>query len=305
MEGPRPAARRPAIRVAAYVFAPLDIAGLALIDALRETRRPLPTAAWEIIGPASELAGLAAWRITQQVYRFDPDLYTALLATPVAGEIPGEQFRRLPAWCVSVETLGLTVPLVGGGDEPLHGVFAWFDWRKDRGEDMTLGLDTDARRAVGHVSLVGTLEASLVQRIGRRRSRPVSPVGPHPRLRAGDLALSHPFCPCYCTVRRGCRRRASRLAHPEADQAGLAPVPRGSADGLGPGRAHRRGPAPIHAGQGYASHADEQRARLPASPPEIPSLARVLARPPGGRGHGWSGGYPRSWSPPMRPTSCR
>jgi hypothetical protein len=144
-----------------YVFAPLDIAGLALIDALRETRRPLPTAAWEIVGPASELAGLAAWRITQQVYRFDPDLYTTLLATPVAGEIPGEHFQRLPAWCVAVETLALTVPLVGGGDELLHGVFTWFDWRKDRGEDMTLGLDTDARRAVGHVSLVGTLEASL------------------------------------------------------------------------------------------------------------------------------------------------
>jgi len=56
------------------VLAPLDIAGLALIDALRETCPPLPTAAWEIIGPVSALAGLAAWRITQQVYRFDPDL---------------------------------------------------------------------------------------------------------------------------------------------------------------------------------------------------------------------------------------
>jgi hypothetical protein len=66
--------------------------------------------------------------------RFDPDLYTALLVTPVAGDIPGEQFRRLPAWCVSVDTPCLTVPLVGGGDEPLHGVFAWLDWRKDRGE---------------------------------------------------------------------------------------------------------------------------------------------------------------------------
>ena len=122
------------MRVAALSLSPLDIAGLALIDALRETSRPLSTAACDIIGPAGELAGLATWRITQQVCRFDPDLYTALLVTPVAGDIPGEQFRRLPAWCVSVDTPCLTVPLVGGGDEPLHGVFAWLDWRKDRGE---------------------------------------------------------------------------------------------------------------------------------------------------------------------------
>ena len=107
-----------------YVYAPLDIAGLAIIEALHETRRPLPKEAWEVIGPASELAGLGAWRITtQQVYRFDPELYAALLATPITGEIPGDHFRRLPAWCVYVETPGLTVPLVGGGEEPLHGVF--------------------------------------------------------------------------------------------------------------------------------------------------------------------------------------
>ena len=147
-----------------HVYAPLDIAGLAIVEALRETRQPLPKAAWEIIGPASELTGLAAWRITQQVYRFDPDLYAALLATPITGEIPGEHFRRLPAWCVYVETPGLTVPLVGGGDEPLYGVFAWIDWRKDRAEDvLTLGLDTDAQFAVGHVPLLGTLDAGLAQ----------------------------------------------------------------------------------------------------------------------------------------------
>jgi hypothetical protein len=147
-----------------YVYAPLDIAGLAVIEALREAGKPRATVAWDAIGPASELAGLAAWRITQQVYRFDPDLYAALLATPITGEIPGEHFRRLPAWCVYVETPGLTVPLVGGGDEPLHGVFAWLDWRKDRAEDiLTLGLDTDAQLAVNHVPLVGTLEASLAQ----------------------------------------------------------------------------------------------------------------------------------------------
>ena len=99
-----------------YVYAPLDVAGVALAAAHRAAGRALPSHAWEIIAPALDLAGLAAWRATQQVFRFDPDLYTALLETPIAGLIPGEHFRRLPAWGVYVETPGLCAPLVGGGD---------------------------------------------------------------------------------------------------------------------------------------------------------------------------------------------
>jgi len=148
----------------AYVYAPLDMAGVALATAHCAAGRALPSHAWEIVAPALELAGLAAWRATQQVFRFDPDLYTALLETPIAGLIPGEHFRRLPAWGVYVETPGLCAPLIGGGDAPVHGAFAWLDWRADRCEDiLTLGLDTDVQLAIGHVPLVGTLEEGLAQ----------------------------------------------------------------------------------------------------------------------------------------------
>jgi len=147
-----------------YVYAPLDLAGVALATAQRTAGRPLPSHTWEIIAPAQELAGLAAWRVTQQVFRFDPDLYQALLETPIAGLIPGAHFRRLPAWGVYVETPGLCAPLVGGGETPVHGTFAWLDWRADRREDiLTLGLDTDLQLAVGYVPLVGSLDEGLAQ----------------------------------------------------------------------------------------------------------------------------------------------
>lgn len=128
----------------AYVYAPLDVAGVALANAYRAAGKAMPKHAWELVAPALELAGLAAWRSTQQVFRFDQDLYQALLETPITGAIPGEHFRRLPAWGVYVETPGLTAPLVGGGETAVHGTFAWLDWRADRREDiLTLGMDTD------------------------------------------------------------------------------------------------------------------------------------------------------------------
>lgn len=106
---------------------------------------------------------MATWRVTQGVYRFDPDLYAPLITTPITN-IPGELLRRMPAWCVYVETPGMTIPLIGGGESPLHGVFAWLDWLRQRDQDiLTLGLDSDAQFAIGHVPLVGALDAALEQ----------------------------------------------------------------------------------------------------------------------------------------------
>lgn len=50
------------------------------------------------------LTALAAWRLTQGVYRFDPELYAALVDTPITGDLPCEVFFSLPEWCVYVET---------------------------------------------------------------------------------------------------------------------------------------------------------------------------------------------------------
>jgi hypothetical protein len=48
------------------------------------------------------LAALAAWRVTQGIYRFDEQLYAELWKTPL-NDIPPQIFRRLPEWCVYIE----------------------------------------------------------------------------------------------------------------------------------------------------------------------------------------------------------
>jgi hypothetical protein len=45
---------------------------------------------------------LAAWRYGKHVYKFDPTLAEALIATP-ANELQGEALSRLSSWCVYVE----------------------------------------------------------------------------------------------------------------------------------------------------------------------------------------------------------
>lgn len=47
---------------------------------------------------------LAAWRLSQGIYRFDVDLYDRITETPLSSEIPVETLLRLPEWCVYIET---------------------------------------------------------------------------------------------------------------------------------------------------------------------------------------------------------
>jgi hypothetical protein len=50
---------------------------------------------------------LAPWRISKNVYRFDPDIYHALIQTSLRGNIPVELLFKLPEWAVYIETPGL------------------------------------------------------------------------------------------------------------------------------------------------------------------------------------------------------
>ena len=85
------------------------------------------------------LSALAAWRVSQGIYRFDADVRAALVATPITGALPVDVLYRLPEWCVYIETAD---PLHGGRD--LHGFFAHLehDARNQRAE-LRLLLDTD------------------------------------------------------------------------------------------------------------------------------------------------------------------
>jgi len=85
----------------------------------------------------ARVAALAAWRVTQGIYRFDPDLYRALRGTPVEGDLPVDIILRLPEWCVYIETPGYMF-----GADPLHGFFAHLEHdANDRRIELRFLLD--------------------------------------------------------------------------------------------------------------------------------------------------------------------
>ena len=144
-----------------HVFLPLERAAVVLARWRKRQGLPAGRSA-DLVREASELVFLAAWRVGQGIYRYDPDLYQELIETPVEGELPADLLARLPEWCVYLETPGMTVALQSGGSTALHGVWATVDREAATGRDvLTLGLDTEARLAVGHLPLVGTLEEGL------------------------------------------------------------------------------------------------------------------------------------------------
>lgn len=143
-----------------YVFLPLEEAGAIVARAWHaHGRQPTPGT---IVAEACALQGLAAWRVSQGIYRFDQALAAALVETPLTGDLPVEALTRLPEWCVYIETPGRTTPTTHG-PAPLHGVWAWLDWvAPEARAQLHLGLDLDtATIPVSVVPLVGTLEEAI------------------------------------------------------------------------------------------------------------------------------------------------
>jgi len=70
----------------------------------------------------SIVSALCAWRATQGIYRFQPNLYQAVRDTPLHGQLPTSLLYRLPEWCVYIET-------PGEGQPPNHilGFFAFLE----------------------------------------------------------------------------------------------------------------------------------------------------------------------------------
>jgi len=102
----------------------------------------------------SRLGALAAWRPTQGIYRFDPDLLAALWDTPLAGDLPIEHLLRLPEWCVYVE---LSLETHGA-----HGFFAHLEWdAEEERPELRLLIDYPRELAPIALHLGGTIEASV------------------------------------------------------------------------------------------------------------------------------------------------
>lgn len=83
------------------------------------------------------VGAMIAWRIGQQIIRYDPALYHPMIETPITGDLPTSLLYRLPAWCIYVET-----PDLSWGAHPLHGYWAHLDWDQSGPPELRLLLDT-------------------------------------------------------------------------------------------------------------------------------------------------------------------
>lgn len=101
---------------------------------------PIALALWgknpnaiELAGDVARLTGLAAWRVTQGIYRFDHDVYQSMIDTP-ADRLPAEVLTLLPEWAVYVETPPAP---------DMNGFFAYCEWdRRNKYSELRLLLDT-------------------------------------------------------------------------------------------------------------------------------------------------------------------
>jgi hypothetical protein len=79
------------------------------------------------ISPAV-LTAAATWRVSQGVYRFDADLYNSLVNQPMDDKLPCDALKRLPEWCVYIETIGASY--LG---KPIDGFCAHLEWDANDG----------------------------------------------------------------------------------------------------------------------------------------------------------------------------
>ena len=199
------------------------------------------------------VAALAAWRVTQGVYRFDATVAEAVAATPLEGELPIELLYRLPEWCVYIETPGR----IWEG-RTLHGFWAHLEWEDGGGADeLRLVFDTaeapglalDPVRGLVPVPLIlgeGSLADALdwLAESGRRRleSMGLPDLGmrqPDPARLLGVVRAPGRLGALSVRGERRDRRwpPSSFGPGPHAHQARSAAVPAGPADRLGCGLA--------------------------------------------------------------------
>ncbi len=124
---------------------------------------PAPQPTIDTMIDVTRLAALGAWRVTQGIYRFDSDLYAALIDTPLTGDLPDDLLYRLPSWGVYIETPGLRY-----SDQPMLGYYAHLNQHQNGSTDLRLLIDSDTETRLfpvpiplGHGSLLDALRAYL------------------------------------------------------------------------------------------------------------------------------------------------
>ena len=82
-------------------------AGIAIVTGGDSSK--ISQATFTRLNPAI-ITAAASWRVTQGVYRFDGDLYNSLIQQPLNGDIPCDALKKLPEWCVYIETVPELMP---------------------------------------------------------------------------------------------------------------------------------------------------------------------------------------------------
>lgn len=88
------------------------------------------------------VGALAAWRVTQGIYRFDPTIFAAVWDTPIAGDVPTALLYHLPEWCCYVP-VDPARPL-WHEELALHGFFVQLEWDANTHHmELRFVLDTE------------------------------------------------------------------------------------------------------------------------------------------------------------------
>ncbi|MFA5353787.1 MAG: hypothetical protein WC291_06125, partial [Thermodesulfovibrionales bacterium] len=132
----------------------------------------------DLIGDVSALSALAAWRVTQGIYRFDETLYAEVVETSLAGDLPCEVFQRLPEWCVYIETPGLSA-----GTDIIYGAFAYLEWDvAEQRIELRLLFDTDSGLVPFPIHLGPWSLSEAVERFIEEAGRRANEVNVHARV---------------------------------------------------------------------------------------------------------------------------
>jgi hypothetical protein len=108
-------------------------------------------------GDIARIGALAAWRMTQGIYRFDPALYEALIDTPVTGDLPAEILTHAPEWCIYIET-----PDRSFAGERLYGAWCHLEHDVESGRmELRLLLDVESGTVPMPIHVAGGLGAGL------------------------------------------------------------------------------------------------------------------------------------------------
>jgi hypothetical protein len=121
--------------------------------------------------PAS-ITAAASWRVSKGIYRFDADVYNSLMVQKLDGNIPCDVLKRLPEWCVYIET-----PNLSFCELSINGFFAHLEKDSNDGhEELRLLFLSDTKTLpvpiyIGDWTLLEGLEKMFVKSISFMKGR--------------------------------------------------------------------------------------------------------------------------------------